>query len=117
MELRGATLGDTPMLVAAGNIDLSTCGALQEALDKILESGHNIIFLDLSNVTHMDSAGLSVLVAGVKALRGRGWLGMIGPNADIRGLLESEGLLVHPNVLVFESRQAALAITRERQST
>ncbi len=117
MELIDALLGDVPMLVATGTIDHSTCGVLQAALHRRLESRHNIVFLDLSNVTHMDDAGLSVLLAWVQALHGRGWLGVIGPNVDVRRLLEGEGFLVHPNVRVFETRQAALVATGERQST
>ena len=117
MELRDAVLGDVRMLVATGSVDQSTCGALHAALYQRLEARHNIVFLDLSDVTHMDSAGLSVLVTWVQALRGRGWLGIIGPNVDLRRLLEGEGLLAHPNVRVFETRHAALMITGERQST
>ena len=105
------------MLVAGGTVDRSTCGALQAALHQRLEARHNIVFLDISDVTDMDSAGLSVLATWVQALRGRGWLGIIGPNVNIRRLLEGEGLLVHPNVRVFETRHAALLVTGERQST
>ncbi|MCL5736146.1 MAG: STAS domain-containing protein [Actinobacteria bacterium] len=117
MELTNAMLGDVPMLVASGAIDHDTCGVLDAALDKLFEARHNIIFLDFSNVTGMDSGGLSVLLAAVRALGGRGWLGIIGPNETIRHLLEMAGLLGDPNFLVFETRQAALVVTRERQST
>lgn len=116
MELRNAVLGDSPMLVATGTIDHDTCGVLQAALELVVESGHNVIFLDLSDVASFDSDGLSVLVAGVRALR-RGWLGVIGPNADIRRLLEIEGLLVDPHLRIFETRQAARTATGERAST
>jgi anti-anti-sigma factor len=117
MDLTTAVLGDVPMLVGTGVVDGSACGSLQSALDGLAEARHNIVFLDLINVTYMDRAGLSVLLAWVQALRGRGWLGIIGPDSDIRRLLESEGLLVHPNVRVFETRHAALVATGERQST
>jgi anti-anti-sigma factor len=117
MEVRDAVLGDVPMLVAVGAIDQDTCAVLQAALDRLFKARYNVIFLDFSNVLMIDSAGLSVLVAGVQALHGRGWLGVIGPSADVRSLLESEGLLVHPNVRVFENRQAALVVTGERAST
>ena len=117
MELRNAALGDVPMLVATGDIDHSTCGVLREALDKWLQSGFHIVFLDLSEVVHMDSGGISVLVAAAQALRRGGWVGVVGPNADIRGLLESAGLLVDPNFRVFDTRQAARVVTGDRAST
>ena len=116
MELRSAVLGDSPTLVVTGAIDESTCGVLQAALEKLIESGHNVIFLDLSDVAAIDSDGLAVLVAGVRAL-GRGWLGVIGPNADIRHFLEIEGLLVDPHLRIFETKQAARTATGERAST
>jgi anti-anti-sigma factor len=117
MELRDAVLGDVPMLVAAGSVDQSTSEVLETALRLRLEARHNIVFLDLSDITHMDGAGVSVLAGWVHALGGKGWLGIIGPNDDIRGLLDDEGLLHHPNVRVFETRHAALIVTGERQST
>jgi anti-anti-sigma factor len=117
MELIDAVLGDIPMLVAAGGIDRGTCGTLRLALDRWLKARHNIVFVDLTDVTHVDGAGLSVLVDWVQALHGRGWLGVIGADGDVRRLLEDEGLLGHPNVRVFETRQAARMVTGERQST
>jgi anti-anti-sigma factor len=117
VELKDAVLGDVPMLVATGSVDHTTRGALETALRQRLEARYNIVFLDLSGVTDMDDAGVSVLADWVQALRGRGWLGVIGPNAAIRSLLDREGLLTHPNVRVFETRHAALIVTSERQST
>ena len=116
MELRNALLGYTPMLVAAGSMDDDAAGALQTALDELFEARHNIIFVDLTDVDQMSAGGVSVLVAAVQALR-RGWLGVIGANADILGLLEAAGLLASPKVLVFENRQAAQVATGARAST
>jgi anti-anti-sigma factor len=117
MDIRTAALGDTPLLEARGDIDHSTCAALQAALDGVFESGHHVVFLDLQGVTYIDSGGLSVLLAGVRTLRDKGWLGVIGPNNNVRRLLEIVGLLVDPSFRVFDTKQAALAITAERAST
>ena len=117
MQLTSAVLGDIPMLVATGVIDGDTCASLKSALDRLTVARHNIVFLDLSGATGMDSAGLPVLRAWVHALGGRGWLGVIGANAGIRRQLEDEGILGHPNVRGFETKHAALVVTGERQST
>lgn len=117
MELRSGLLGDLPMLVANGSIEAGACDALRAALQRLSEARHNIVFLDLSAVTHVDVAGLSVLVDWVEALRGRGWLGLIEPNADVRRFLDEQGFLAHPNVRCFETKQAARVATGERQST
>ena len=117
MELTDALLGDVPMLVASGAIDHDTSGALQAELDRLFAARYNIVFLDFGDVSHIDSGGLSVLHAGVRALGQRGWLGLIGLNAGISHLLEIDGLLASPRIRVFEDRQAARIATGERQST
>lgn len=117
MELTDALLGDIPMIVAVGTIDRSTSGELQAALHRWIEARHNIVFLDLTDVTGMDEAGVAVLVEWVQALHGRGWLGVIGATGDIHRALGDEALLTDPNVRVFETRQAARIATGERQST
>lgn len=117
MQLTDGLLGDVPMLMPAGTLDHSSSGVLRAALDKLTKARHNIVFLDLDGVDAMDGGGLSVLVDWVHALGGKGWLGVIGPNPDVRRLLETGGLLPHPNVRVFESRQAGRVATQERQST
>jgi len=50
-----------------------------------------VVLLDLRDVTYIDSGGLSVLLSGVRRLRDRGWLGVIGPNPNVRRLLEISG--------------------------
>ncbi len=117
MEVRNAVLGDVPMLVATGALDHGGSADLQTALDRLFEARFNVIFLDFSGLVYIDSGGLSVLRAGVRALGQRGWLGLIGLNANSRRLLEIDGLLVDPRIRVFADRRAALAATGERAST
>ncbi len=107
MDVRIANLGEAPLLEARGDIDHSTCGSLEVALAEMIEAGHDVIFLDLQRVSYIDSGGLSVLLAGVRRLRDRGWLGAIGPNANTRRLLEIVGLLVDPCFRLFETTEAA----------
>ena len=92
-------------------------GAARADLAQLVEARHNMVFLDLGNVTRIDSAALSVLLAWVQALHGQGWLGVVGPSAGIRRLLLDAGLIGHPNVRVFGTRQEARIATGERQST
>jgi anti-sigma B factor antagonist len=117
MEVRTTSLGDVPLLEARGDIDHSTCASLQSALDEVFDNGHSVVFLDLQKVTYIDSGGLSVLLAGVRTVRERGWLGVIGPNANVRRLLEIVGLLVDPCFKVFDSKDAAEAAVVERTMT
>jgi anti-sigma B factor antagonist len=116
MDVRITSLGDLPLLETRGDIDHSTCGSLEVALAEAIEAGNNIVFLDLQRVTYIDSGGLSVLLAGVRQLRDRGWLGAIGPNANTRRLLEIVGLLVDPCFRVFETRDDAEAALLKEQT-
>ena len=117
MEVSATLLGSSPLLAVRGDIDHSTCGSLQSALDALLDEGHEIIFLDLSKVSYIDSGGLYVLLAGVRTLRERGWLGAIGPNPNVRRLLEIVGLLVDPSFRIFDDTDAAEAAAPERTPT
>ncbi len=115
MEVRIASLGGAPLLETGGDIDHSTCGSLEVALMEAIEVGNTVVFLDLHKVTYIDSGGLSVLLAAVRNLRERGWLGAIGPNANTRRLLEIVGLLVDPCFRLFATREEAEAAFLEEQ--
>jgi anti-sigma B factor antagonist len=76
---------------------------------------HAFVILDLSTVTFMDSSGLGVLVAAMKALRGRGELRLIRVNPLVQELFSLTGLnrvfLVDPDET---AALAALGGTRRR---
>jgi anti-sigma B factor antagonist len=117
MDIRTNSLGDAPLLETRGDIDHNTCTSLQAALDEALEGESDVILLDLEEVTYIDSGGLSVLLATVRRLRDRGWLGVLQPNPNVRRLLEIVGLLVDPCFRVFEDKDAAKAAMLERTLT
>jgi anti-sigma B factor antagonist len=77
---------------------------------------HPFVILDLSAVTFMDSSGLGVLVAAMKALRGRGELRLIRVNPLIQQLFNLTGLnrvfQVDP-----DERTAAAALDGTRRRT
>jgi anti-anti-sigma regulatory factor len=116
LDVTNAVLGDIPMIVAAGILDRDSGTSLQSALNKVMEARHNVFFLELSDVTHMDGDGLSVVRGGAEALT-RGWIGLIGMSSEVRGLMEADGLLVNPRIRLFDNRQAARIATGERAST
>ena len=101
MDVRVSRLEDAPLIEAHGEIDHNNCGSVESALGSALDEGHLVVLLDLRDVTYIDSGGLSVLLSGVRRLRDRGWLGVVGPNTNVRRLLEIVGLLVDPNFRVF----------------
>jgi anti-sigma B factor antagonist len=107
MDVRVSKLGDAPLVEAHGEIDHNNCGSVEAAIGAALDEGNLVVLLDLRDVTYIDSGGLSVLLSGVRRLRDRGWLGVLGPNANVRRLLEIVGLLVDPNFRVFSDTAEA----------
>jgi len=117
MNVTVTSLGVAPLLEVRGDIDHNTCGAIEVAVNEALETGNDIVLLDVSEVTYIDSGGLSVLLSAVRTLRNRGWLGVISPNANVRRLLEIVGLLVDPTFRVFVDRSEAEDSLPERVTT
>lgn len=109
MDVKVTRLGDAPLLEARGDIDHGNCASLDTALTAVLDAGHTAVLIDLEHVSYIDSAGLSILLSGVRRLRGEGWLGVVAPNANISRLLEIVGLLVDPDFRAFAERADAEA--------
>jgi anti-sigma B factor antagonist len=55
-----------PVVEVTGEIDMYTSAALRARLTGMIERGHRHFVVDLSQVTFIDSAGLGVLVWGLK---------------------------------------------------
>jgi anti-anti-sigma factor len=78
---------------AVGEVDIHTCGQLEEALTGLVNGGVSRITLDLSEVAFIDSSGLRALVVGHKALEERGGsLVIANPSPMAARLLEVTGL-------------------------
>jgi anti-anti-sigma factor len=86
---------------------------VEAAFDQVLNAGSTVVLLDLTQVTYIDSGGLSVLFSATRRVRESGWLGVIGPNANIRRLLELVGLYADPSFRSFDDRRAAEAALPE----
>ena len=56
----------------AGELDMDTRPALQEALQGLVDDGVRQVVLDVTDVSFMDSSGLGLLVDVLKLLRDRG---------------------------------------------
>lgn len=117
MEVRLTRLGDVPLVEAHGDIDHNNCGSVDTALTDALDEGRSIALVDLRDVTYIDSGGLSVLLACVRRLRDRGWLGAIGPNPNVRRILGIVGLLVDPNFRLFDDFEQAERALQEPAAT
>jgi anti-anti-sigma factor len=112
MNARLTTIGETPLIVASGDVDHATCGDVEKIFDEAIQQGSSVLLLDLSEVTYIDSGGLSVLFSAGRRVRDSGWIGLVAPNASVHRLLELVGVLADPGFRVFVDRaeaEAALA--------
>jgi anti-sigma B factor antagonist len=71
----------------AGELDLATAPTIWAALEEALAGGDELV-LDLSDVTFIDSSGLSVLVRAFQVLGSSGTLTVRSPNPQARRLFE-----------------------------
>ena len=88
------TVGFRCVLDVQGEIDVATAGMLRSALEEALESGRRDIWVDLSEVTFMDSSGLKMLAQADHDVAGHnGRLTVICPTGPVRRTLELTGLV------------------------
>jgi anti-anti-sigma factor len=95
----------------AGEVDLATSPQLNQALANIWTESE--VLLELSDLTFMDSSGVSAILAFAKSRNGGGPLVLVNPPAEIERLFELICLEQHPKVEVRHTRSAADAFEPE----
>ena len=88
------------LVVLRGDLDLGTSPELRECLVKVIEEGERVV-VDLEAVDFLDSAGLGILVGGLKRARSAGGeLELVISSRDVLKPLEITGLdrvfTIHP---------------------
>ncbi len=77
----------------SGELDLATAPWLRDHLAEIASNGAGCVVVDLSDLSFIDSTGLSVLVGGWKRLRERGGdLVLKSPSPAVAKVLDIAGL-------------------------
>lgn len=85
----------TPYTVLAlqGELDVYSSPQLRDCLVNLLKQGHRKIVIDLDLVDFIDSAGLAVLVGGLKRIRSfDGELSIVSRQRNVLRVLEISGL-------------------------
>ena len=67
-------------------VDARQAGEFGRYLLELIESGHPLIALDLSEVDFIDSRGLGAIVSALKQLKGRGDLVIVGARPEVLNL-------------------------------
>ena len=93
LQVEVANTTSPTTVVLKGEIDLSTSPRVREVLMDIARSGEVRVVIDMSQVTFMDSTGLSALVGPLKRFRQNGGhITLRSPTSSVRKILEITGL-------------------------
>jgi anti-sigma B factor antagonist len=95
IELQSRPVQDGIVIAVRGEIDLATAGVIERELIHV-EKSHDLVVLDLSETSFMDSTGIHMIVSASHRLRGHGARLVLVPGPpQIRRLLELTGVAEH----------------------
>ena len=108
MEIKCRDEGSDVLVVdVSGDLDARCAGDLKLTLNEKIEAGKVWVLVNLSEVPYMDSAGLGVLVSGLKNTnRQNGDLRLWGLQPDVRNIFELTRL--NKVFQIFEDEKAGL---------
>ena len=85
--------GDRSVIEVGGEIDVHTCGELEDAVRKAYGANGNQVVLDVAGVGFIDSSGLRSLITLQQEVANRtGTLQLRAPSRPVLRLLEVTGL-------------------------
>jgi anti-anti-sigma factor len=87
-----STRGGDAALTVSGDVDIATSDAFFAALSALVASAHSPAYVDLSNVTYIDSSGLNALVRVSQELERDVKLVLVAPSRPVRRMLALSGL-------------------------
>jgi anti-sigma B factor antagonist len=85
-----------PLIYVKGELDHQTAPQLRAVIDEEAASTPPALILDLTEVSYMDSGGLSLMFDTLTRLKGSGWLGVVRPAPPVARLMEITGLTDQP---------------------
>lgn len=92
MELSKKTIKETPVIEVQGQIDLSNCYRLHDAISDEITVGNYFIVVDLIKVSYIDSSCLGVLLGGLEKVKKRGGTLTVVGNPLVDRVLTLTGL-------------------------
>src|SRR4051794_33089734 len=75
-----------------GALDNAGAEKLEPKVAEALDAGHKLLIFDLSKLTYVASAGLSVFLAAYRRLQGHGSVRFAGLSDDVRRVFNVTGL-------------------------
>jgi anti-sigma B factor antagonist len=85
--------GSGALVRVAGEVDIETSPVLEVHLQAVADEGQTSVTVDLTEVSFLDSTGLSVLIGALKRCQGAGGeLRLVAPQPNVMRVLEITGL-------------------------
>jgi anti-anti-sigma factor len=86
--------GTRARVTVAGEVDIATCPALDDAVAAIVAEGVSVLEIDLAGVTFMGSSGLASLLRAQRlVVESGGGVRLVRPSQVVHDLLEMTRLL------------------------
>jgi anti-anti-sigma factor len=102
MRIEKSMVGGVPMLQVVGDVDHFGGDLFQQAAREALDLNCARLLVNLEACPYLDSGGISVLIGILKKVKAQsGWVGIVGPCANVRRLLEITALTADPAFLIF----------------
>lgn len=96
-----------PLIYLKGELDHDSAGHLRNVLQEETAGDPAALILEFSELSYMDSGGLSLMFDVVSKFNAPRWVGVVAPNTGVLRLLEITGLTDREGFRVFPDIQAA----------
>lgn len=98
-----------PLIYVRGEVDHDSAPYLRDAIVEESSAIPPVLLLELSDVSYIDSGGLSLLFEIVRKYPEPGWVGLVGVRANVARILELTGFGDLPGVRLLPDLKAAAA--------
>ena len=110
LSIQVLRIGHRAVLAASGEIDIATAGQIGPAVTDAIEAGAMDVWLDLSEVTFLDSSGMHSILAARRSAQDRGArFVVICPEGPARRVLRIAG--ADRGLSIYRDRATAHAAT------
>ncbi|GAB4253174.1 MAG: hypothetical protein Kow00129_14120 [Thermoleophilia bacterium] len=99
---------DVPVITLEGDIDHSAAEEIIGLFEDVVErTESDILLLDVSGVTFLDSGGANVFLRLMRGRRADNWVGLVNPSSNIMRLLDIIGITRQESFRVFADMETA----------
>ncbi len=112
MEIKKKNVGNTAVIELTGRLDSNTSRELDQELAELFDKNQKDILIDLSRLEYISSAGLRVLLVGLKKInKKKGRLALCSMNEFVKEIFDIAGFT--PLFNIYSSQNEAVETISE----